>query len=119
VQLKLRYSDFSTITRSHTFPEPTQLDNVLLDSVQQLFRSNWSRRRTIRLLGVQVSSLEAEGPQAKLIDESEDQKWQQALGAADKLRDKYGDSVVSLASAVKTKLRERINENPADLPGKK
>lgn len=119
VQLKLRYSDFTTMTRSHSFPEPTQLDNVLLDSVQELFRRNWSRRRTIRLLGVQVSSLEAEGPQAKLIDEGDDQKWQQALSAADKLRDKYGDSVVSLASAVKTKLRERVHENPAGLPGKR
>ena len=119
VQLKLRYSDFSTITRSHSFPEPTQLDNQLLDCVQDLFHRNWSRRRAIRLLGVQVMSLEAEGPQAKLIDEGDDQKWRQALNAADKLRDKYGESAVSLASAVKTRLRERVQENPADLPGKK
>lgn len=118
VQLKLRYSDFSTITRSHSFAEPTQLDYQILDCVQKLFRNHWNRRRAVRLLGVQVMSLEESGPQAKLIEEGEDQKWRQALGAADKLRDKYGDSVVSLASAVKTKLRERIHENPAGLPGK-
>ena len=118
VQLKLRYSDFSTITRAHSFRQPTQLDHQLLASVQELFRRNWNRKRAVRLLGVQVSSLDEAAPQSTLLDVQDNQRWAQALGAADKLRDKYGDSVVSLASAVKTKLRERVHDNPANLPGK-
>jgi DNA polymerase IV len=118
VQLKLRYSDFSTITRAHSFGEPTQLDHQMLSSVQELFRRNWDRKRAVRLLGVQASALEETAPQATLLDASDNQRWAQALIAADKLRDKYGDSVVSLASAVKAKLRERVHDNPANLPGK-
>src|SRR5262249_5026888 len=38
VQLKLRYSDFSTITRAHSFERPTQIDTELLDEARELFR---------------------------------------------------------------------------------
>jgi DNA polymerase IV len=118
VQLKLRYSDFSTITRAHSFGEPTQLDHQMLSCVQELFHRNWNSRRAVRLLGVQASSLDETAPQTTLLDAGDNQRWAQALNAADKLRDKYGDSVVSLASAVKIKLRERVHDNPAKLPGK-
>jgi DNA polymerase-4 len=118
VQLKLRYSDFSTITRAQSFRQPTQLDHQLLSAVQELFHRNWNSKRAVRLLGVQVSSLDEQAPEKTLLDGDDNQRWAQALGAADKLRDKYGDSVVSLASAVKTKLRERVHDNPANLPGK-
>jgi len=43
----------------------------------------------------------------------------QALSAADKLRDKFGEGAVSLASGMTAKFRERTHENPAALPGKK
>ena len=38
--------------------------------------------------------------------------------AVDRLRDKYGEQSVSLASGMKSKFRERTHENPAGLPGK-
>ena len=41
VQLKLRYSDFSTITRAHTFASPTQLDIDLIEHSRGLLRANW------------------------------------------------------------------------------
>jgi DNA polymerase-4 len=41
VQLKLRYSDFSTITRARTLDEATQIDTVILENVRALFRGNW------------------------------------------------------------------------------
>jgi hypothetical protein len=62
--------------------------------------------------------LERTGPQLDLLHSGEIKKWQQALSAADRLRDKYGETVVSLASAVKSSFRERTHENPASLPGK-
>ena len=42
----------------------------------------------------------------------------QGCQAADRLRDKYGDSAVSLAAGMKGSFRERVQENPANLPGK-
>jgi hypothetical protein len=36
----------------------------------------------------------------------------------DKLRDKYGDTTVSLAAGLKAAFRARVHENPENLPGK-
>src|SRR5581483_7392529 len=96
IQLKLRYKDFSTITRAHTIPAPTQLDIEIFEQVRQLFRNNWREGAQVRLLGVHASSLEEAGTQLDLLDEDRQQRWKQALSAADKLRDKYGESSVSL-----------------------
>jgi DNA polymerase-4 len=40
------------------------------------------------------------------------------LAAADRLRDKFGESSVKLAAGMKGSFRERVHENPASLPGK-
>jgi DNA polymerase-4 len=117
IQLKLRYTDFSTITRAHSPARPTQLDNEIRSEVFALFHKHWRRGAAVRLLGVQAHSLENTEPQLDLLHNEERQKWQQALSAADHLRDKYGNAVVSLASALKSNFRERTHENPANLPG--
>ena len=43
IQLKLRYKDFTTITRAHTLPAPTQLDTEIFEQVRALFRKNWKK----------------------------------------------------------------------------
>jgi DNA polymerase-4 len=72
----------------------------------------------VRLLGVHVSSFETAEPQLGLLSEDQHGCWEQALAAADRLRDKYGESAVSLASGMRGRFRERTHENPAGLPGK-
>jgi DNA polymerase-4 len=119
VQLKLRYSDFSTITRAHSIPRATQLDVELFEEIRELFRRNWKAGATVRLLGVHVSSWTEGGEQMDLIGEDRHQKWKGALEAADKLRDKYGESAVKLAAGLRGNFRERTHENPAGLPGKR
>jgi DNA polymerase-4 len=118
VQLKLRHSDFATITRAHSIERPTQLDTEILDQVRALFRRNWKPGERVRLLGVQASSLESRNAQLELLDEGPHERWRQALAAADKLRDRYGEAAVSLAAAIQGGFRERVQENPANLPGK-
>src|SRR5215813_2891535 len=119
VQLKLRYKDFTTITRAHTLPDPTQLDTEIFEQVRALFRKNWKKGVQVRLLGVQTSSFETQAQQGDLLEDGRRERWKQALSAADRLRDKYGESSVTLASGMKAAFRERTHENPADLPGKK
>ena len=63
LQLKLRYKDFTTITRAHTLPVPTQLDTEIFEQIRALFRKNWRAGAQVRLLGVQASSFEAEAGQ--------------------------------------------------------
>lgn len=118
VQLKLRYSDFTTITRAHTLSTATQLDTEILAPIRTLWRKNWKRGRAVRLLGVQASALEHGEGQLGLIEADKHERWKSALSAADKLRDKFGESAVSLASGMSGGFRERTHENPAALPGK-
>ena len=53
-----------------------------------------------------------------LLESDKTDRWRKALEAADRLRDKFGESAVSLGTAVKGSWRERTHENPAGLPGK-
>jgi DNA polymerase-4 len=119
IQLKLRYKDFTTITRAHSLAAPTQLDTEIFEQIRTLFRKNWKKGAEIRLLGVHVSSFEeAATGQLDLLDDGRHQRWQQALAAADRLRDKFGEGSVGLAGGMKGAFREKTHENPASLPGK-
>ena len=119
IQLKLRYKDFTTITRAHSLPGPTQLDGEIFDQVRRLFRKNWNAGKEVRLLGVQASSFEAQPEQINLLEGGSRQRWKDALAVADRLRDKFGESSVSLAGGMRGSFRERTHENPAGLPGKR
>jgi DNA polymerase IV len=119
IQLKLRYKDFTTITRAHSLQVATQLDTEIFTQIRTLFRNNWKQGREVRLLGVHVSSFEeAPASQLDLLDGGRHQRWQQALAAADKLRDKFGEGSVGLAGGMRGVFREKTHENPASLPGK-
>ena len=119
LQLKLRYSDFSTITRAHSLARGTQLDTEMFEQIRALFRRNWREGATVRLLGVQASGWAEGDEQMDLLDEGRHERWKQALAVADRLRDRYGESAVSLAASLRGRFRERTHENPAGLPGKK
>ncbi len=110
VQLKLRYKDFTTITRAHTLDHATQLDTELLAESRALLLRNWKAGAEVRLLGVHAGSLVRGEGQMSLL---EDDRWSRALGAADRLRDRFGDSAVSLGGAIRGSWRERAHENPA------
>jgi len=119
IQLKLRYKDFTTLTRAHTLSSPTQLDTEIFEQVRTLFRKNWKRGVQVRLLGVHASSFSSSQPdQINLLEGGRQQRWKDALAAADRLRDKFGESSVKLATGMRGSFRERTHENPAGLPGK-
>jgi DNA polymerase-4 len=119
IQLKLRFKDFTTITRAHSLSAPTHLDTEIFEQIQMLFRKNWKKGQYVRLLGVQTSSFEAEAQQGDLLEGDRRERWQKALSAADRLRDRFGESTVTLARGMKAGFRERTHENPVGLPGKK
>ena len=111
VQIKLRYEDFSTITRAHSLDHSTQLDHELFDTARDLFRRNWKPGAKVRLLGVQASSLSGIEGQLNLLDDAKTVKWRDALRAVDGLRDRYGESAVSLANGIPGAFRERTHES--------
>lgn len=118
LQLKLRYSDFSTITRAHSVPAPTAVDGEIFSAIRKLFLDHYNSGRAVRLLGVHASNFEDLPEQMNLLDGGLRQKWGRVLSASDRLRDKYGDSAIFLAKAMKGTFRERVHENPAEKPAK-
>src|SRR5216684_918715 len=118
LQLKLRYSDFTTLTRAHSLSQPTQIDSEIFQQIRKLFHDNWERRRPVRLLGVHASNFQEEGGQMALLGDDRHSKWTQALSATDRMRDKYGDSAVFLARGMTGTFQERVHENPAEKPAK-
>jgi len=118
VQLKLRYHDFSTITRAVSLDHGTQIDNDVFAAVRGLFRDNWQRGNAVRLLGVQTSNFEESEGQMNLLAEEKTERWRRAFHAVDHLRDKFGEDSISLANGMNAGFRERVHENPANRPGK-
>ncbi|HEY6352506.1 MAG TPA: DNA polymerase IV [Candidatus Angelobacter sp.] len=118
IQLKLRYSDFHTITRARSLPQPTQMDMEIFDTVRRLFYENFQRGRAVRLLGVHTSNFQEDLQQMDLLGDNRREKWKQALSASDRLRDKFGESAIFLAKGMSGTFRERVHENPADKPEK-
>jgi DNA polymerase-4 len=117
VQIKLRYSDFSTFTRAETLDHATQLDIEIIETSRELFRHNWTGAK-VRLIGVQASGLDGHEGQLNLLEEEKTRRWRSTMGAVDRLRDKYGNTSVSLASGLKGNYKEKVHENPVNLPGK-
>jgi DNA polymerase-4 len=117
IQLKLRYSDFTTITRARSLSSATNVDTEISSAVLRLFRENWEKGRAVRLLGVHASHF-GEPAQLGLLEDDKRRRWERALSASDHLRDKYGESAVFLAKGMRGGFRERVHENPAERPDK-
>jgi DNA polymerase IV len=56
--------------------------------------------------------------QGNLLTDNGREKWQHALLAADRLRDRFGEKSITLGTGMRGGFRERTHENPAALPGK-
>jgi len=107
VQLKLRYSDFETITRSRTLPEATDCTAELGKSASQLFAENSAHvNRGIRLLGVGVSGLAQSGEQQlPLFDREESERDRRMDQASDKIRDRFGSVALQRGSSMEQGIR--------------
>ncbi len=93
VKLKLRWPDFTTLSRQVTLPQPTDLDDEIFAASQKLFEGEWRPGRPVRLLGVGVSGLGPPMRQLSLWDEKPE-KDRRLLEAVDRLREKFGDDVL-------------------------
>lgn len=118
VHLKLRDSSFRTLTRARTLPAPEQLDRELIEASRELFLKAWDRSK-VRLIGVGVSGFESTAGQLDLLEGERKERERRALAAVDRLRDKFGESSVTLASGLAGGTPERVHENPVGLPGKR
>ena len=94
VVLKLRYRDFTTVTRRTTLASPTDSDRVIAAAARDLFRAAYARRVAVRLLGVGLSNLVRAAPQLDLFAEPRTAAWDRLIGALDRLRGRWGFDAV-------------------------
>ena len=106
VQIKLRYGDFTTLTRQRALPTPTNLDDEIYAAVEKLFLDNLTPERNVRLVGVGVSQLSQPFQQLELWDDSRGQAEQLAL-AIDALKEKYGKNIITRGSQMKSRPQKR------------
>ena len=91
VTIKLRWTDFRTITRQVALPDATDLDQGVYAAAKMLFDKAWRAGQPVRLLGVGTSNLEAGGQQLSLFSQTGDREHRRQE-ALDDLRDRFGES---------------------------
>jgi DNA polymerase-4 len=95
VSLKIRYSNFDTITKQVRISY-TALDDVLIETVKTLFTKLYDRRLLVRLLGVRFMHLVPGNYQICLFDDRDDMiRLYQEM---DKLNGRFGKYMVMRAS---------------------
>jgi DNA polymerase-4 len=101
VTLKVRFSDFTTITRSRTLKEPTDSGRALHEAAVALFDALGLQRARIRLVGVRATGLTdtAGTPLQAMIGEPE-HGWRDADKAVDRARARFGAGSVRPASLI-------------------
>jgi len=98
IKLKIRWSDFTTITRQTTISQPTDQEQMIYEVSLSLLDKCWDYRRPVRLIGLGVSGLSSQIIQLSLWEvNSKARSLQQAL---DDLRGKYGVKIVHRGSAL-------------------
>jgi DNA polymerase-4 len=100
VSITLRYANFTTITRSHTLTEPSDLDTIFLRTVRDLFSSAWNGTANLRLVGVEFSSFTSGSGQMDLLDPGRRDKLERLARATDSLRDRFGFSKVQFGGSL-------------------
>ena len=96
VTLKLRTSDFKTVTRSMTRSAPTNGDIDLYHLACELLEGAGRGSRPVRLLGIGVSQLVTTDGGVQLVTET-DGRWSEVDAAVDAIRRRFGDGAVGPA----------------------
>jgi len=94
VKLKLRWPDFTTLTRQATLPTPTDIGEEIYQTALSLLRKVREKGQPVRLIGVGVSNLGPPVRQMELWGHQESEKARKLREVLDELQKKYGKKVV-------------------------
>ena len=99
VTLTVRFADFTTITRSKTIPEATDVTHEVHRTAVRLYDALGLQRARIRLVGVRVEGLVArETVQRQLVLGEREHGWSEADRAVDRATRRFGAAAVRPAS---------------------
>ncbi|MFQ5881439.1 MAG: DNA polymerase IV [Candidatus Methylomirabilales bacterium] len=106
VTLKLRYADFTTLTRSLTLPEPTALTEEIYQTALALFQRIPLDRRGVRLLGIVISKLTGRTSSGQMPLFPSDPRSEKAARAVDEIRRRFGGTGITRAALLSRRPRE-------------
>ncbi|MGA3031166.1 MAG: DNA polymerase IV [Candidatus Limnocylindrales bacterium] len=110
VAVKIRDSQFRTITRQKTLPEPSDLTDTIWRAALELTRPE-VRGKKIRLLGVAATQLKA--PEQISMFEVVDERQRRVVAATDAVRRRFGERAVTRASLLHRGLPAPFERDPA------
>jgi DNA polymerase-4 len=113
VTIKVRFADFTTITRSRTLRDPTDVSRDIYATARGLYDALGLQRARIRLVGVRMEGLvNTEGaPIQGLLDEPE-AGWREADRAVDRASARFGAGSVRPASLIRDRDRRTGSATP-------
>lgn len=98
LQVKIKYFDFEVITRSETFPRPTDSTDYIYEKALDLVLQNRGKK-PIRLLGISISNFDASGlQQLSFFDEPVKIQDNKVDKMVDTVREKFGYNAIARAS---------------------
>jgi DNA polymerase-4 len=101
ISVKIRFADFTTITRAKTLPEATDVAAVLYSTARQLYEALGLDRARLRLVGIRVEGLvESEHAPRQLQLGERTSGRREAEQAADRAVLRFGSGVVRPGSLV-------------------
>jgi DNA polymerase-4 len=108
VVLKVRFADFTTIIRSRTIGEPTDVARDIYGVVIGLFEALGLQRARLRLVGVRLEGLSDVGDtHHQLLIDAPENGWREAEQASDRAAVRFGSGAVRPARLVEPGIRER------------
>lgn len=107
VSLKLRYQDFSTLTRSATLEHPTQSAQVLTQTAVRLLQGLGERPQPVRLIGLRAERLQRDDGALQLSFDTRAAEWLDAERAIDAVAQRFPDLPVAPASLLPREARRQ------------
>ncbi|MHB9034730.1 MAG: DNA polymerase IV [Anaerolineae bacterium] len=98
VRIKLRFPDFTTITRQAALVNPTDQEQIIYGEALKLLRVQWKAGLAIRLLGVGVTNLVEEGGYQLNLLEHNDIRYAKLNETVDTIRARWGRKAIQRAS---------------------
>jgi nucleotidyltransferase/DNA polymerase involved in DNA repair len=102
VSIKVRFADFSTVTRARTLPAATDAGHEVYETARALFEALGLDRARVRLVGVRVEGLAPAGDASHQLElGARDRGWRDADRAVDAATDRFGPDAVRPATLVR------------------
>ncbi|MGI9198318.1 MAG: DNA polymerase IV [Candidatus Nanopelagicaceae bacterium] len=114
ISIKVRFADFSTITRSKTLPLPISSTQEIYQVVKDLYQALKLDRARLRLVGVSLENLRESAPQQLMLGQR-DKGWREAESAIDRATERFGEESVRPARLFRKDKREKnkkLNQEP-------